>query len=162
MAKRAKRSYGWLWAAALFFSVGYLITVLGIPALPPAPAPATTTPTAPALPMGIGTSPARMAPGEYEPLRSPLYAMVALVAMTIPFAARTRGLLAGGLRGLGLGAAGAGGIALALNKMTGRVQPEAINVATAMAFLISMICCGAAGAIFALLAERRHRRIYGE
>ena len=151
-----------MWAAALFFSVGYLITALGIPPLPRAPAPATTTPTAPALPMRIGTSPARMAPGEYESLGSPLYAMVALVAMTIPFAARTRGLLAGALRGLGLGAAGAGGIALALNKMTGRVEPEALNVATALAFLTSAICCGAAGAIFALLAERRHRRVYGQ
>ncbi len=154
MARAAKRRYGWLWAAGLFFSAGYLITALGIPPMPRA----TSTTASASRPAPPATLPAPMAPARYEPLESPLYAMVAMVALMIPFAARTVGLLRGALRGLGLGAAGGAGIAFALNKVAGRVSPEDLRVASALAILTSTICCAATGAIFAFLAERRRRR----
>lgn len=152
MARRAKKRYGWLWAGALFFSAGYLITAAGIPPAPhvqPSTAPATATRAAPPA-----------APAEYERLGSPLYAMVALVALTIPFAARTRGLLAGALRGAGMGAAGAAGIAFGLSKVWW-VDTESVRKASLLAAMTSVLLCAAAGAVFALLAQRRHRRLFG-
>lgn len=88
--------------------------------------------------------------------------MAALVALTIPFTARIRGMLRGLLGGLGLGLAGAGGIGLGLNKMASRVAPDELIIAASLAALTTVICCGATGAVFAFLAERRQRRWEGQ
>lgn len=150
MAKRAKRRYGWLWTGAFFFAVGYLVT-----AIPMGPAtPATTSTTRSTAP-----SPAAAPP---EAPRSPVYAIAALVALTIPFAARKPGMLRGMLRGLGWGLAGAAGIFFGLARLAERIRPEAMTITVAMTGLTTLICCGATGAVFALLAERRQRKLYGD
>jgi hypothetical protein len=158
VARKANKRYGWLWSAGLFFAVGYLVTALGIrPAGPAVDSPgASSAPTAP------GTLPGIAAEAPPEVPRSPVYAIAALVALTIPFTARTTGLLRGALRGLGYGLAGAAGICLGVGGLAWRIGPEATKVSAALAGLTTLICCGATGAIFALLAERRHRRLYGQ
>jgi len=149
LAKRGKKRYGWLWTGSFFFAVGYLVTAIPMgPARPPASS--TTRSTAPA--------PAAAPP---KAPRSPVYAIAALVALTIPFAARKPGTLRGMLHGLGWGLAGAAGISFGLARLAERIRPEAMTITVAMTGLTTLICCGATGAVFSLLAERRQRKLYG-
>ena len=155
MARQDKKRYGWLWAGALFFSATYLVTALGIPPAPPA-ARTTTAASAPTRPATreAGATP----PG---PIRSPVYAIAILVALTMPYGARARGMLGGALRGLWAGATGAMGIGLALGGLARRIGPEALTVTAVLTGLTTLICCAATGAAFAFIAERRRRQLYG-
>lgn len=94
--------------------------------------------------------------------RAPTLATTVAVALTIPLAARARGMLRGALRGLGLGSAAAVGIVLAMYDPKHGARPEALAAAGSLAMLVTMICCTAAGALFAHLAERRRRILYGQ
>jgi len=80
----------------------------------------------------------------------------------MPFGARARGMLRGALRGLTLGLAGAFGIAMGLSTLTAPLGPEALRLMASLAALTTMILCAVTGAIFGLLAERRHRRMQGD
>ncbi len=157
MARKSKKRFAWLWAAALFFSAGYFVTALSAGGADgPATGPNTTTPTRPApLTSQTGARPERAA-------RPAVYATVALVALMMPFGARARGALRGALRGLTLGLAGAFGISMGLSALTAPLGPEALRLMAGLAALTTMILCAATGAIFGLLAERRHRRTQGD
>lgn len=150
MAREDRKRYGWLWAGALFFSAGYVVTALGTYSIGPARAPATRA--------SVSAPATAAAPGRTSPLRSPVYATAALVALTIPYARRAPRMLAGALRGLWAGSAGAAGIALGLTALAGRVGPEPAGVAASLAALGALICCTATGAVFGLVAEKRTPR----
>jgi len=78
-------------------------------------------------------------------------------------AARSRKLLRGALRGLGVALAGSAGIAFAITGLRGsQVAAEMDATKVMIATVITVICCVAAGAMFGHLAEQRHRRAYGE
>ncbi len=95
--------------------------------------------------------------------RAPVAGTAAVVAVTIPFAAVLRRALRGGLRGLAMGLSGSFGIVLALYPPTKRPLPATVlSVDATITAVITMICCTAAGAIFAVLAERRYRQLYGD
>jgi hypothetical protein len=94
--------------------------------------------------------------------KAPTLATTVAVALTIPLAARARRVLHGALRGLGLGLAAAVGIALAMYKPEHAAHPEIAAAAGSLAMLVTMICCTIAGALFAYLAERRRRILYGQ
>ncbi len=95
--------------------------------------------------------------------RAPVAGTAAVVALTIPFAAVLRRALRGGLRGLAMGLTGSFGIILALYEPGKRPLPATVlSVDTTITAVTTMICCTAAGAIFAALAERRYRQLYGD
>jgi len=159
VSARHKHGYGWVWATAAFFGIGYLVTTLGLPAA------ARTTATAPATrprsqPAGVA-APAPGRSGGPPEIRSPVYATAILVALTIPFGARARGLLRGAGRGIGLGLAGGAGIWAGLGKLARLLPAEIVTNAAALAALTALICCGSAGAVFGALAERRRKLAEG-
>jgi len=136
-----------------FFGIGYLVTTLGLPA-----AARTTTTTPATRPCSQPAGAAVRTPGRSgapPEIRSPVYAIAILVALTIPLTARARGLLRGAGRGLGLGLAGGAGIWAGLGKLARLLPAEIVTNAAALAAMTAMICCGAAGAVFGALAERR-------
>ena len=94
--------------------------------------------------------------------KAPVIGAAVAVALTIPFAAVTRGALRGALVGLALGLAAAMGICFAMVKADKPLSPEVFSIDVALTALPTMICCTAVGALFALLAERRRRLLYGD
>jgi hypothetical protein len=94
--------------------------------------------------------------------RAPVAGTAAVVAVTIPFAAVLRRALRGGLRGLAMGLTGSFGIILALYEPTRPLSAAALSVDTTITAVTTMICCTATGAVFAVLAERRYRQLYGD
>ena len=95
------------------------------------------------------------------PAQTPAVTTGLLVTLTIPFAARARRLLRGALRGLGLGLAGSLGLAAAVLGPGRGINPVTTTLISISAATI-MICCTVAGGIFALLAERRRRKLEGD
>ena len=93
----------------------------------------------------------------WRPSQTPAVVTALLVALTIPFADRARSLLNGALRGLGLGLAGAVGLAAAVLGPGGGINPITTTLISISAAVIT-ICCTVAGGIFAALARRRRRR----
>jgi len=94
--------------------------------------------------------------------RAPVLGTAAAVALSIPFAARTRRVLRGALRGLGVGLATSMGVIFGLMGAPRRVSPDVLSVDSTITVVTTLICCSGAGALFAFLAERRQRRLYGE
>jgi len=114
-----------VWAAGLFFAVGYLVTAVVRPSA--------------------------------QGARAPVYGTAAAVALAIPFAARAGGMLRGALRGLGLGWAASMGIIFALYNPQKPPSQHILSLDVTITVFTTMFCCTAAGAVFALLAERRRR-----
>ena len=82
------------------------------------------------------------------------------VACTMVAAGRTRSMIRGALYGIGLALASSGGTALAMINPD-EFHPEGFQIAATLTAVIAMICCAVAGALFAFLADRRHRKLYG-
>ena len=93
----------------------------------------------------------------WRPARTPEVVTPLLVALTIPFADRARSLVSGALRGLGLGLAGTMGVAAAVLGPGGGINPITTTM-IGISAAVTMICCTAAGALFAKLGQRRRRR----
>ena len=113
-----------------------------------------------ALLFGVGYLATRLMMA-WKPSQPPTVVIPLLVALTIPFADRARSLLRGALRGLGLGLAGSLGLAAAVLGPGRGINPVTTTLISISAATI-MICCTVAGGIFALLAERRRRKLEGD
>ena len=140
---RPKRSTAWYWGTGLLFAAGYFSIVAARYFDLAMPAPV------------LGTAVA--------------------VALTIPFAARARSVLRGALWGAPLGLAAAFGISVAMvlgagptrvtttlpvgAPTTRPISAEVLQTDFIITAMTTMICCVVTGAIFALLAERRRRKL---
>ncbi len=94
--------------------------------------------------------------------RAPAIGTALVTALVIPFAARSARVIRGAAWGAILGLAGAVGICAASIDMTKRISAEVLQLDVAITVITTMIACTVAGAVFAMLAERRRKLLARE
>ena len=97
--------------------------------------------------------------GRIDADRRVVIAPAVAVAFTMIAASRTRNMVRGALYGIGLALASSAGAAMGI--LT-EFLPDDSQIIAILTAVISMICSAVAGALFAHLADRRHRRLYGD
>ena len=96
----------------------------------------------------------------FSPGENARYITGLIVLLVIPFAARTRKVAVGLWRGVYLGLAGSIGMLGAL--MGGGSVNEKMTTYFAIAATSTLICSAVVGALFAHLADKRYKQLYGK
>ena len=105
--------------------------------------------------LAAGLFPTMILGDTYGPTYGPRVSMVLAAAAIMPVGARSRSVLGGLLRGLGLGILAGYAISMAMAKF---ITPQAILGQTALYTFSTAFLCGGISAVFAHLTRRRALR----